>query len=537
MTVASDTSYYFGKDEKSGAYYFSIGRFFVISPRKDDGMAKFNEKNGKLVFDATSYEGGDAIQKTLKAEWINLLFSCMLEDGCYESAEKRQNRYIDMTDKMIEEYGPKFVSKTALFARNELGMRSISQLTAAMLNNCQFDGKADFYSKFFHRADDVAEVFAAVNALGSKLSHGLVKGAKLYIECLGEYDFGKYTLKNRRYNWFDIINITHAHSSAIDRYKSMDGKINSPDTWENAISNTSPENKESEWRRLVVEHKLGYLALIRNLRNICSCSFCNDSFINEYLAPQVRNSDAIHKSLVFPYQIVSAAVNAGVNRDNGFYYAYELDDFRNSIENINPSLLSALSDAFKISVDNIPDFSNDRVAILLDVSGSMNAPMSSRSNISIKMTCAAYAVAVALKCDNVDIVKFGDNAKKFNFHKNGNVFTQIAKLCDNDYCGYGTMIGQALKMLDGRYDKLFIFSDMQVMDRVNSWSDSNPFKDISKISTSVYSFDLGMYHTSGMDFSNPNVIMLTGLNDKIFKILPLVSGGTEGILDYIDENY
>ena len=150
---------------------------------------------------------------------IQPAFSSYMEDGYYESANTQMDRYVDLTKKIGERYGWEFVARASFFARNYLGMRSISQITAAMLNDVSFQEKRSYFKNFFHRPDDVAEVFAAIENIGSgKRSHALVRGAADYLSSLNAYSLGKYQMKGKQYNLYDLINITHATSKDINHY-------------------------------------------------------------------------------------------------------------------------------------------------------------------------------------------------------------------------------------------------------------------------------------------------------------------------------
>ena len=182
----------------------------------------------------TSYEGGIVYEKDTAEDWINFLMSCMLEDRFYENSATQTARYMELTEKMAELYGNEFIAKASMFARNELGMRSIAQLTAAWLNDKTFDGKRRYFKNFCHRADDVAETFAAIDMLGQKRSHAIVRGFGDYLSSLNEYSLDKYKMAGKDYNMFDCINICHAKSSAVAAYKN--GTITSAGTWEQKIS-------------------------------------------------------------------------------------------------------------------------------------------------------------------------------------------------------------------------------------------------------------------------------------------------------------
>lgn len=479
---------------------------------------RFNETKMKAVPSEISYEGGATYAKNSLEEWINMLFSDFMESGFYETHTARQKRFEKLTDAIIKDFGAEFAAKVAIFARNELGMRSISQFVAAKLNAENFSRKRDFFRGYPHRADDVAEVFAAIDKLQGKRSHACVRGFKDYLSGLDVYTLGKYKMNNRTYNMYDCINITHATSAAINDYKA--GWLETPDTWEVAISTAAnEESKNKEWKRLVEENKLGYMALIRNLRNILNCGEISSAWIQEYLVPQLTNERAIRKSLVFPYQIYSAYKNMQIR---------------------NMDVAAALSAAFHIAIGNLPELDGD-TCIILDVSGSMDAPISVRSQISIKEAGAVYAASIMLQNPNCDFVKFGNNAKAFKYNMLGNIFDVIDAMVANDDCGYGTDVVPAFELLSRHYDRIFLISDMQVMMHYNYWARrrataDSAYKEYCKNygQAELYSFDLGNYHTQTSNPDNPHIHLCTALNEKVMKFISLLEDG-DSLFDYINQ--
>ena len=484
-------------------------------------MSKFNTKQVNQN-KTNTYEGGEAYEKSLENEWTNFLFSCILQDRFYESAAKQQEKYVKLTNAMINKYGAAFVGKASHFARNVLGMRSISELTAAILNQHQFEGKRDFYKKYFHRPDGVAEVFSAIDMLEGKRSHALVRGACDYLSNLDEYQIGKYKMNGKSYNMYDLINITHANSPAINAYKN--DTIEIPDTWETKISGAAnQDDKETEWKRLVEERKLGYMALIRNLRNILSCSFVNPMWAKEHLIPQITNEVAIKKSLIFPYRIYTAWKTIG-------------DTLPLDIE-------AALSDAFIMSIGNMPKLDGTSL-VVLDVSGSMDDYMSSHSGMTIKEVGAVYAAAMYLSSKDVDFVKFGNKCKKVDYNRYANVFKVIKAMQANEGCGYGTDIVPVFDSLGKHYDRIFLISDMQVMDGrtgnyywgYTSRSASKAYNDYKSAhgKTHIYSFDLGNYHSQITDTNSKDISYITAMNDTVFSIIEMEESG-KSLIDIIND--
>lgn len=486
-------------------------------------MSKFNVKkeNNK----ATSYEGGSVYNKNLVEDYLSNLFSSFIEDGFYESRQKKMERFLDLTTEVGNQLGNEFLAKTSVFARNELGMRSASQLIASYLNDEKFDNKRTYYRNFCHRPDDVAEIFGAIDMMGQKRSHATVRGCGDYLAKLNEYQLGKYKMLGKDYNMYDLINITHTKSSSVDGF--MKGEIESPDTWEVKISTAKTEaERAGEWIRLVKEDKLGYLALLRNLNNILNAISITGIdgllLIEDKIVSKLTDEASIKKSLVFPYQIYCAYKNMKA-------HPFMIDN--------------ALDKAFRIACGNMEKFEGKSV-IMLDISGSMENRISSRSNITIKEAGACYAAALYISQD-CDFVKFGTDAKSCSYNKIDNVFNIISNMCEEDKCGYGTHIGMAFAKLNKHYDRIFIVSDMQTMKEVPprgyySQLEDGPasYNDYCKEygDAKCYSFDLGNYKTQCANPNNRNVHLVTALNDDVFKFLHLLENN-QSIIDYIQKNF
>lgn len=486
-------------------------------------MSKFNVKkeNNK----ATSYEGGSVYNKNFVEDYLNNLFSSFIEDGFYESRQENMERFLDLTTEVGNQLGNEFLAKTSVFARNELGMRSASQLIASYLNDKKFDNKRAYYRNFCHRPDDVAEIFGAIDMMGQKRSHATVRGCGDYLAKLNEYQLGKYKMLGKEYNMYDLINITHAKSPSVDGF--MKGEIESPDTWEVKISTAKTEaERAEEWIRLVKEDKLGYLALLRNLNNILNAISITGIdgllLIEDKIVSKLTDEASIKKSIVFPYQIYCAYKNMKT-------HPFMIDN--------------ALDKAFRIACGNMEKFDGKSV-IMLDISGSMEDRISSRSNITIKEVGACYATALYISQD-CDFVKFGTDAKSYSYNKIDNVFSIINNMCKEDECGYGTHIGTAFAKLNKHYDRIFIVSDMQIMkENPPRWYYSQledgpvSYNDYCKEygDAKCYSFDLGNYKTQCANPNNRNVHLVTALNDDVFKFLHLLENN-QSIVDYIQKNF
>ena len=471
-------------------------------------MGQFNVKDGKSRKIATM-EGGVGYVKTVENQWSNMLASALLQKGnhgFYASDTEFMDVYKSLTSQIIDKHGADVAAKAAAFSRNVLGMRTVSEMAAAMLNNCEFSeegGKRRFYAKYFVRPDGVGEVLSAVQAMGMKPSHGLLKGIADYLSTLSEYQVMKYQMNGKAWSLHDIINVSHAYSPVLDAFQK--GELHAADTWENAIANAgSAEEREGEWKRLVEERKLGYMALLRNLNNILGCDFVDEVWVKEHLVPQIANEGKIKGSRIFPYQIYTA------------WKASSASDY--------PIIEAAMSDAFKYATANVPVFEG-RSAVILDVSGSMSNSFGANSILSITEVCSVYAAALYLSDNDIDVYKFGASAKQVKMPKKfANVFKVIKALSDNDGCGHATNMTAAFDALDGHYDREFLFSDMQAMNFDRSAGKAFNEYCAKNGSSIIYSFDLGNYDNQIVS-DDSKIKYITALSDKVFDIMAITESG------------
>src|SRR3712207_5760319 len=136
----------------------------------------------------------------------------------------------------------------------------------------------------------------------------------------------------------------------------VEGTLAAPDTWEVALSGGA--DKRETFERLLRERKLGYLALLRNLRNMTEAGVDSGLIRDGIIA---RRGAA----RVLPFRYVAAA---------------------RACPQMGPYLDQALSEA----IAEMPVLSG-RTLVLVDVSGSMDAPLSAKSDLRRIDAAAALA--------------------------------------------------------------------------------------------------------------------------------------------------
>jgi len=237
-------------------------------------------------------------------------------------------------------------------------------------------------NEIIERPDDMTEVLAYyINTYGKPIPNSIKKGLADSFGKFDEYQLAKYNRKNA---------VKLVHPKAKDEIQNdlwkrlLEDRLETPVTWETELSLKG--NTKEVWERLIDENRLGYMAMMRNLRNIIKSGASNMDKVYEYLTDEER----VLKNKQLPFR---------------YYSAYKV--LRN--EGIGTSkIYDALEIAIKISTKNI-DRLPGKTLIAADVSGSMNFPVSAKSDL----TCAEVAVLMLsianYICEESITMTFDDN--------------------------------------------------------------------------------------------------------------------------------
>jgi 60 kDa SS-A/Ro ribonucleoprotein len=240
---------------------------------------------------------------------------------------------------------------------------------------------AQTLTSVIQRADELAEFIAIYWADGRRpLSAQVKKGLAAAFTKFDEYALGKYD-RTGAVRLRDVLFLSHAKPVDAEQAalwkRLIAGELATPDTWEVALSTSHGDGKRATWERLLSERKLGALALLRNLRNM------KDAHVDERLVLDALA--AMKTDRVLPFRFLAAARHAP---------QWE--------EGLESAMIRAVADRAKLPGHTV---------LLVDVSGSMVAPLSRRSEML--RTDAAYGLAILLReiAEKVSIYTFSNEAK------------------------------------------------------------------------------------------------------------------------------
>jgi len=552
-------------------------------------MGKYNSHQvsaTKAEPNVTTYENGNGFAKDPIVELVGIL-ATGVDNTFYETSETREARILSLIDKIGDK---ELVAKAIVYVRSVVGQRATTHFASAVL--ARYLSGTELGTHFFtkrvrgenrggvvYRLDDMMEIAGAYMALnnGKKLSNAIKRGFKSVIENADKYQLAKYQLKTSSISLLNIVKLVHPRETEIQgvvsvpkakllkavkghvlyeeqahkltRNISDDGEVTIPTLFAltlgllkqfNTVEDKNTKSgqdvsakvasgelsveqakvelddlKGENFVELIDTKKIGYLALLRNLNNIIKLGH---STLKEKVSALLIEPEFIKKSLVFPHQI-----------DLALEFLLQ----EHSPSDLG-SILTALNKAYELSIPNLEDYFTGKTAVVLDSSGSMtslitlaNKKQGSKSAIE-KASLVASTLA---KATNADVYHFANYTQPININPLDSVNT-IKKVIASKQgsVGYGTAFDTIFPSLKGRYDRVFIISDMQGKDSV-----INSFKEYEKLNgnTYVYSINVCGYPTEMFNSKHPRVFSLEGYTQDIYELIKKVEFDPKAVLNDI----
>lgn len=474
-------------------------------------MSRFNGK--EVGTKTTNRAGGEAYKLSTKEELAFLLLTSFVKDQFYRSADDT----MEEVRKLIHGGDKLFAAKAAIYARNEFGMRSISHVVAGEIAK-QVKGESwtkNFFDKVIRRPDDMSEIFSYYTANYGKRSipNSMRKGIAKALERFDEYSLAKYRGAGKAFNLVDLVNLCHPkYTEALT--KLMTGKLAPAETWETKLTQAGQkaENDEQKddlkgqaWKDLISEKKLGYFALLRNLRNIVEQA---PEVLDEALT-QLVDRKAIKKSLVLPFRFLSA-----------------LDALQSVQHQYLRKIIVAVNEAVEISLDNVPKLKG-RTLVVLDRSGSMG-----HTDPKSPFVIGSLFAAALYKSNDADLMLFSDTAEMIAPNPKdslGSIIQHIGKSRD----GGGTDFRVIFETAKGAYERIVILSDMQGWVGYDApTKEFERYKKDTKCNPFVYSFDLQGYGT--LQLPEDRVFCLAGFSEKTMDIMALLEEDRKALVHKIE---
>ena len=354
----------------------------------------------------------------------------------------------------------------------------------------------DLLPKIITRADMLTDFLAIYWKDGKKpIANQAKKGLAKAFHNFNEYKFAKYdrdaAIKLRDVMFLCRPKPENQYEQTLFK-KIADRTLATPETWEVLLS-TGKDKKES-WTKLITEGKIGGLAMLRNIANMRRANV-DKKVINEGL-------EKLKSSMLMPLDFLKA-------------------------NKMNPEFSRQIEDAMISSYANLPKLKG-KTLFIVDVSGSMQARMSAKSDFSRYDTACAMAMLAANQCEDYEIVcTAGSDYTHTGAHehipypqKGFGIFEQI-HATNKNIGGGGIFTRQCLewckdKFKGQKFDRIIVFSDSQDCDL--------PDKRIPKpFGTYNYICDVSA-HTKGVNYKGVWTAEISGFSEHFITFIAAMEG-------------
>lgn len=484
-------------------------------------MSKLNPKVTARQMVGVSHEGNVQSVKAEQQQLMELVVGTLyLQDRFYESGKDALVRLKALVRKLVANNKSDFIANLILATRKEFNMRTMPMVLtiewAAALRETkkEYPHVRNVVANVISRADELTDLYSyALTTFGDKKAVPLAikKGVGDAFNKFDAYQFGKYN-RDGGVTLKQLLRIVHPTAKnevqGVIFEKIMKETLESPYTWEVELTKNGqlPESERKSkgalWDELFSSGKMGYMAVIRNVRNMVN-AWSEDlpkaraNTLVDGLCKYLSDADNVRKSKMLYMQFFTAEENV-----RALPYGNKVAD--------------AIVTAMEHSVENIPLFA-DAPWVIVDVSGSMSdaykALGGSRTAVEVASQFgAAVYKRFAKHSNNAALTVFGTNGKHITA-RGGDSIPTIANQIRNTHVGHGTDLGAALKLqssLGFDPDAVIIFSDMQVESLGGA---STKFPGKTKVA-----FNMNAYATTPCS-ARDGWVQLCGFSDGVFRYL------------------
>ena len=357
--------------------------------------------------------------------------SCMLwENEFYEDGTSIADRIV----RLIPLVKPQVVAQMAIDARSKMKLRHVPLLIVREMARLPEHKAfvAHTLASVIQRPDEMTEFLAIYWQDGKeKLSAQVKKGIARAFVKFNEYSLAKYN-RNGSIKLRDVLFLCHAkpinEEQAALFKKLINNELQTPDTWETNLS--AGKDKKETWIRLINEQKLGALALLRNLRNMIEAGLPT-AIISKVLSEMKTDR-------VLPFRFIAAAK-----------HAVSIEQY------IEPAMLKCIENQTKLT---------GKTVLLVDVSGSMDDKISSKSDLDRIDAACGLAILLREICEEITILTFSNAIAQVPSRRGFALRDAIIR----SQIHAGTHMGGAVHFANNntKYDRLIVITDEQSNDSV-----------------------------------------------------------------------
>jgi hypothetical protein len=236
--------------------------------------------------------------------------------------------------------------------------------------------------------------------------------------------------------------------------------------------------------------------------------------MRDFVIQKLSDPEVIAKSRMFPFRWLSA-----YEAVNGDYYR------------------GALAEAVNLSTQNIPE-GLDNTLICVDLSQSMQNPVSSHSTMTMAKQAALFGAAIALKNPGAKLVAFASSNRVIEVPRGGSILkvaSQMDEMSRRGTIGGGTQTGDAISQHFKGDKRVIVITDGQSFPVGSSGSRygygyygrNSDLRSLVSDETYMYGVNLAGYKVTDIAAGQGRTYELPGLSDVMFQKIPLLERGVE----------
>ena len=412
-------------------------------------------------------QGGKASKVNYTEQLRRTVLTCLLwEKNAYENGVSVVDRIKELIPKVDAGTVRDIIKECA-----QMGLRHVPLLMISELSKIKGKGPLvrDALVSAIKRPDSMAELLSIYWLDGKRpIANAIKKGLAQVFPTFSEYQLAKYHGIGNSISLRDVMFLVHPTPVSEEQaaiWKSLaNNELKGADTWEVALS--AGKDKKETFERLLVEKRLGGLALVRNLRNMLEAKVDNN-LIREALNSGVKG--------VWPYQFAVAA-------------------------QVAPSLEDAIENSMFKALELLPKLEG-KTCLLVDVSGSMDTTLSTgqrNSEFSTSRLDVATSLAMLLRelSDNISVATFSTNVKQVPPRRGFGLKEAIIKSQPHG----STQLKSALNYVRPQWidaERVIIITDEQSSDGIiNTWCNSSWIINVANNRNGV-GYEKGWRHIHG----------------------------------------
>jgi hypothetical protein len=505
------------------------------------GRAATSPISTEIVPSGRTYEGAPGHARNAKSELFLLAVSNMVgEDTFYEAATERDARFRELVA-AVSVSDPAWATRLISWLRTDANLRSASLVAAAEFVHTRLaagvvGGNRAAIASALIRADEPGELLAYwLATYGRAIPKPVKRGvADAVVRLYTERSLLKWDSAERSVRFGDVLELTHPEPAtawqgelfrhAIDRrhgrshpvpamlpmiaaraelmalpVRDRRAVLDQPArlaaagmTWESLAGWLQGPLDAAAWQAVIPS--MGYMALLRNLRNFDDADVADD--VAGRVAARLADPAQVAASRQLPMRFLSAYRAA-------------------------PRLrwAAALERALQACMANVPSL-RGRTLVLVDRSGSMFGPVSARSQLTRADAAAVFGAALAVRAERADLVQFGSDSDPVPFRTGESVLRVLDRFGNLG----GTNTAGAVRRHYHGHDRVVIVTDEQAW---SGWQGEDPTRMVPP-RVPVYTWNLAGYRFGHGPSGGALRHTFGGLTDAGFAMIPLLEGGQSG---------